>query len=461
MSVISVSSQSQLRSRHKTKKLVILPRILGYFFLLLFFFFPRYGRGIPPFVLVAVLSLPYIYTHFARKRAREANWYNRIYCITYIASLFIHYYANSIYSSASFLVYFVLSYIITEQAILTKENFDKAISISIYLFALYAVFGLVESITGTNLFDVLFGRTTHWAGYGLKRYGLYLSTGFMTVMHNNAALMCMGWAIAAYRVCNMKTRKGLWIGLWALIGLGCLTIMSRTIMFTAPILQLIIFRKQGVKWLSRRLMIFVIVILMVVMILGSEVLAPITNTVVGMIAPIVDEIFGTSLKAQVNSTLGGSGQRGILWVWITDAVKNNIFFGKGFTDIWSTTVYGKNYIGQVWQYDKTSIEVHWLRTLYNTGLFGLAGFILYQVGVILKTWKQKVKYFEPKVTFQYTIKWISIFYFFHLFGMSAAEELQFFYLLFALYLSYVYICNHKPANRIRKAGVRYARRTRR
>ena len=433
--------------------------MLGIFVLLVLYFIPRYGMFVPPFVLVCVLSLPYIYMHFVRRRTRKSNWYNRIYVITYISSLFIHFYSSSIYSSVSFFAYFVLTYLIIEQAVRTKNDFENTISFILVLFTIYSILGMFEAVTGRNLISMLFNKTFIWAAYGMKRYGLSLSTGFMTVMHNNAALMCMGWALAAYRVCNLKTHRGWWVCAWGIIGLGCMTVMSRTVMFTAPILQLIIFRKQGMKWLSRRALILISFALVAILLLGSEVLAPITNAIVGLVAPIVDEVFGTSLKAQVNSTLGGSGQRGILWVWITDAVKNNIFFGKGFTDIWSTTVYGKNYIGQVWQYDKTSIEVHWLRTLYNTGLFGLTGFILYQVGVILKTWKQKVKCFEPKVTFQYTMKWISVFYFFHLFGMSAAEELQFFYLLFALYLSYVYICNQKPANRIRKAGVRYARRS--
>ena len=461
LSVIAVSGRERTRSQHKSKKIVILPRLIGFFVLLVLYFVPRYGMFVPPFVLVCGLSLPYIYMHFVKRRSRKANWYNRIYVITYISSLFIHFYSSSIYSSISFFAYFVLTYLIIEQAVRTKGDFEKSISFILVLFVIYALFGIFEAVTGRNLINMLFNKTSNWAAYGSKRYGLSLSTGFMTVMHNNAALMCMGWALAAYRVCNMKSQKGWWACAWCVIGLGCMTVMSRTVMFTAPILQLIIFRKQGMKWLSRRALILISLALIAILVLGSEVLAPLTNAIVGLVAPVVDEVFGTSIKSQVNSTLGGSGQRGVLWIWITDAVKNNIFFGKGFTDIWSTAVSGKNYIGQVWTVEKTSIEVHWLRTLYNTGLYGLAGFILYQVGVILKTWKQKVKCYEQKVTFQYTLKWISVFYFIHLFGMSAAEELQFFYILFALYLSYVHICNHNPSNRLRKAGVRYARRTHR
>lgn len=461
LSVIAVSGRERTRSQHKNRKIVLLPRLLGFYFMLALYFVPRYGIFVPPFVLVCVLSIPYIYLHFVRSHSHKANWYNRIYAITYVSSLFIHYHSSSVYSTVLFLSYFALTFLVVEQAIRTKNDFEKALSFILVLFTIYAVHGLFESITGINLINLLFNKSSNWAAYGSKRYGLSLSTGFMTVMHNNAALMCMGWALAAYRVCNMKSHKGWWVFAWGIIGLGCMTVMSRTVMFTAPILQLIIFRKQGMKWLSRKALILISLALLAILLLGSEVLAPLTNAVEGLVAPIIDEVFGTSLKSQVNSSLGGSGQRGILWVWITDAVKNNIFFGKGFTDIWSTAVSGKNYIGQVWTVEKTSIEVHWLRTLYNTGLYGLAGFVLYQVGVILKTWKMKVKCYEQKVTFQYALKWISVFYFVHLFGMSAAEELQFFYILFALYLSYVHICNHNPSNRLRKAGVRYARRTRR
>ena len=455
MSTVSYATRGTLTQ----KSINVKYRILGFLLLILLFFVPRYGKGFPPFTFVLVLSLPYLFLQYKRRYEYKLNYFNLIYAVVYISALLIHFYSGSVYSIVLFISYFALTHMIVAQSVRTKKDFDQSLSIILAVLTIYSVFVLIESITGVNAFDIVFARPSTWVGHGVKRYGLYLSTGFMSVMHNNATLMCMAWALAAYRLCNCGNHKIRWFVVWAIIGLSCMTIMSRTILFTAPFLQLIIFHKQGTKWLSQRAVVLVVIGTFLFVFIGSEMLAPLLNAVVGLVAPIVDEIFGTTLKTQVGSTLGGSGHRSILWVWILDAVKGSLLFGKGFTEEWTTTVYGQNLIGQVWSSQKTSIEVYWLRTLYNTGLFGLIGFIVYQVGVFLKTWRQRVNCYEKKVTFQYTVKWIAVFYFFHLFGLAASEDLQFFYLLFALYLSYIHICNHNQPNRIRKAGVRYARRS--
>lgn len=428
--------------KRQTNEPIIPLRMIAPILLILFLMIPTNGRGLPPYFLITMVSIPFILRGLYLSPKKE-NAFLIYYAFAYISSLFIHFYSGSFILAVSFISYFVLSPMIIKRTIKTRKNFDFIISIIVVLFSIYSVLGIFEATIGVNIFDRVFGRTESvlWAGIGYTRYGFNLSYGFLRVMHNNATLMCMIWAIAAYQLCNAKKHKTIWFLCWFIIGTYDILMMSRMVIFTAPILQILIFKKLGMKWLSKRVMVFFAIMLLVVCFSSSDLFLSIFNTLGGLFAPIIDEIFDTSMISTFDSSLGGSGHRFILWSWIFDAVKGKMLFGRGFTDVWSTTISGKNYLGQIWYSEKTSIEVQWLYTLYRTGIFGLSGFVVFQVGSLRKMWKTKVACFEEKVSFQYVMKWLSVFYFVHLFGIAAAEELYFFYLLFALYMCYIRICN--------------------
>lgn len=424
------------------RRIVVPTRMIWLVALLIFMMMPSNGKGLPPYFYIAVLSCPFIikYFNFSLKKKNAFLFY---YAFTFITSLFLHFYSGSAPKTVSFVVYLFLSPLIVSKTIETKKDFKTVISIIVVVFSFYSVLGLIEGITAINVFDILFGRTDDvlWNGAGITRYGMNLSYGFLRIMHNNAALMCMIWAIAAYQLCNARRHKLFWAICWLLIGTYDILMMSRMVILTAPVLQLIIFRKRGVRWLTKRVFIISVIALLAVFIIGSDAFSVVWNAIVGMFAPIIDQLFGTSLKQDLHSSFGGAGQRFILWDWIFNAVKGDLIFGKGFTDIWSTIIEGKNSLGQTWYATKTSIEVHWLYTLYTTGLFGLSGFIVFQIGCLKRTWKEKVKCFEEKITFQFVMKWLTIIYFVHLFGIAAAEELYIYYFLLAIYVCYIKICS--------------------
>ncbi len=413
---------------------------------------PTNGRGLPPYLFIAVLAVLFFLkkSNISQLKLEKKNRFLLYYAVVYVSSLFLHFYSGSIKVAASFCAYFILSPFIVNGIVKTKREFNRVISFIVAAFTVYSVFGIIECLTAFNIFDVIFGRSGDalWGAVGMTRYGFYLSYGSLRIMHNNATLMCMIWAIAAYQLCNARKRRPFWTLCWVVIGAYDIMMMSRMIIFTAPILQLIIFRKRGSKWLTKRVFIIAVVVLLIVFVSGTDVLSTVWNTMGGLFAPIIDEFFGTSLKARFGSSLGGSGERFDLWGWIFDAVKGNLLFGKGFTDTWSTTISGQNYLGQTWYRTKTSIEVQWLNRLYRTGLYGLSGFIVFQIGSIKRTWKEKVRCFENKVTFQFVMKWLTVFYFFHLFGIAAAEELNIYYFLLAIYMCYVNICKKEAQTAI-------------
>ena len=107
------------------------------------------------------------------------------------------------------------------------------------------------------------------------------------------------------------------------------------------------------------------------------------SIVVGLFTPIIEQILGN--KAD---TVDGTGERLILWNWVYSTVKNHLFTGMGFQTPFQYQYSGISGIYS-WTATKTSIEVQWLAVLYEKGLFGMIGFIIFQMGSLKKALKLK------------------------------------------------------------------------
>lgn len=252
-----------------------------------------------------------------------------------------------------------------------------------------------------------------------------------------------GSRLCLRHICNAKKSRVFWAVTWFIIGLDVILILSRTVIAVGVLVQLVLFRKQGVKWISKRLLV-IVPILVGLVFLNMDTMSSLMDTVKSLFYPIINELFGTSLSVSTGQIFQGSGQRFQLWSWIYESVKENLLFGKGFTDPFSreyvNSIISGQYAGTKYTAVKTSIEVHWLYVLYQKGLFGLSGFIAFQIGCIKRTMRKGVSAFEEKLSFQYVMMVVTISYFAMLFTCSGSEDLYFFYILMGLYGAYLKIC---------------------
>lgn len=404
-------------------------------------FLPKNGVSLKLYLVCILLWLLVI--NKGALQVKKMNLENAYYSITVFLSLVIHAYGGSIASALSFFGFFVCAPMIIEKRIWSRDDFEKIISIMLTLFTVYAVFGIIEAFTQFNLVDILFGRTVVSGGANEYRGTLYRGHGLLTVSINNAIFMNMAWAIANYRLCNAKKKKVLWAVEWFIIGLDVILILSRTVIAVGVLVQLVLFRKQGAKWITKRLLV-IIPILAGFVFLNMDSLLSLIDTVKALFYPIINELFGTSLSVSTGEIFHGSGQRFQLWGWIYESVRENLLFGKGFTDPFSreytNSIISGQYAGTKYMVVKTSIEVHWLYVLYQKGLFGLSGFIAFQIGCIKKTMRRGASAFEEKLSFQYVMMVVTISYFAILFTCSGSEDLYFFYILMGLYGAYQKIC---------------------
>ena len=416
-------------------KFMVSKKMVMVFLLILFQFFPTNGAHARPylFIIATMFILPINVRYF---KMGITDW---LYAVTYIGSLIIHFYSGSIVSAITFWGFFFVAPYIVKRSIRTREDFEKVISIIIVLFMIYAALGICESLTHFNLFDIIWNRNVVEGFANRYRYGIYRNHGISMVSINNAMLVNMVWAIAAYRLCIAKKRKSFWLIAYIIIGMDVLLIMSRAVIAIGVVAQCYIFHKKGVKWLANKILVITVLVILGAILFYDQI-QNVISIVVGLFTPIIEQILGN--KAD---TVDGTGERLILWNWVYSTVKNHLFTGIGFQTPFQYQYSGISGIYS-WTATKTSIEVQWLAVLYEKGLFGMIGFIIFQMGSLKKALKLKS---ENKMigggqfTFASVAIVIVVSYFVELFTCAAAEDLQFFYIIMGIITSYGWILQNE------------------
>ena len=199
---------------------------------------------------------------------------------------------------------------------------------------------------------------------------------------------------------------------------------------------MLLMMKRGYSYVLKRTAVMLSFFVIVYIGFQNRILA-IMNSAKQLILAAFSFVFPSFAKyVDVHANIGNQGARFELWSWVYEAVKSDLIFGKGYENQFSRRVLWSTGYGYT---NKTSIEVHWLSTMYTGGLFALAGFISYQIGCLYVLIKNKVKISAEKVSFQYVMIVVTIGYFISLFAFAGFEDLSYFYLLMALFESYLNI----------------------
>lgn len=350
-----------------------------------------------------------------------------VYFATRICSYVINYENNSILNIFNFIVTFLFVREIVLKIIKKSSDFKSVIKIISYIFLIYSLLCILESISGINIFDTIFNRNISISGGNGYRYGILRSHGACTMSINNGIILVMGLSIVSYYLFNYASSaifKLTYVCLWISIILN----LSRMVVFIAVLSQIIIAIKCGFAWLIKRILLFLTIIIIGLFISENGI-----KNVVDLFNSFFGPIFNTDL-INAASNLGGIGNRLELWSVVFDRVKDSIIFGNGFD---ASLNYAVEYSMGGGYWIKDSIEVHWLSTLFQTGLFGLIGFISYQLYCLKSTYKNRNYIVDEKIfSFNYLAFILSIFYFISLFTVSGFEDLIFYYFVFNLFEAY-------------------------
>lgn len=377
--------------------------------------------------MIVVLFASMVFCRIRKKNLRMPG-FMIAYGITYIMSYLIHYYNDS---ARQVIVFFVgfwgVRYVILN-GIKSKGEFLKFVDYIIVFFALYSILGIYESFTSINLFDILFKREVVLDFANAIRFGIRRNHGMCSVSINNGMLLNIVLAIAGYRLFNSRKADIKTLICYILIWSDLILTLSRQVILMSVIIQLVLAAKCGFTWIVKRITCIILISFALWLCMGDT-LSSIFSNITAMFLPLL-EIINPAYSSYYNWSegIGGIGERGELWGWIYAAVRNQLVFGMGYETPFSIAL-SNNTI-------KTSIEVHWLYVLYLRGLFGLFGFIIYQIGCLKKVISHKDDMGEIRVDFPFVMLILTLGYFASLFSCSGWEDLKFYYMVFAVFECY-------------------------
>lgn len=374
------------------------------------------------FVLVNGLSF---------KRIFYMDNFRLIYAFTFLASYFIHFYSDSILNSLIFIFTFFIVRSILLEGLKSEKEIERYLDFVLVIFTGYAILGIIESFTAFNLFDYIFDRDV-LSNYGANEWrgGIYRNHGICTVSINNSMIVLMVWLIASYKA--YKSRSIFYLAAYCIIGLDFFFIFSRLTILIGAFLQVLIILKLKGRGKLRFWILAIIATVTLTLILPDQ-LKSLSKQFNTYFLPIVEEFFGGQFKNNNGINHAGSGQRLALWGWVFAFVKNNLLLGVGFVTKFFHTFNDSGIIKI-----KESVEVQWLYVLLQKGLFGLSGFICFQIQCLRSTINSyklgRTQLKTPNIP--QIFLFMTIGYFMSLFGCAGFEDLLFYYMMFAVFEAY-------------------------
>ena len=386
---------------------------------------PGAGFGFPRYLLIIGLAAVQIMFDGMSIRRIEFSIWEYIYLFTLLGSYVIHFSRpTSYYGILSVLGFFVCTRYLMCIQIKRQVDVNWIIDVVLFLGCIYAALCLIEDFTQFNLFDIVFSRSVISGGANSFRSGVFRGHGVCSVSTNNAMLLYLIWILSTFKFyekgCKRKYKVFFWI-----IGAATFMCQARMVILAGIVLQCVVAIRSGVSKAVRRFLLATTAVS--VLLFFNPALQESINQ---MFMPIYEEIFLGETHSNIKGvSMYGSGHRAVLWTWVYETIKSNLLFGKGFVEQFKYTYDAGSYNAT-----KTSIEVHWLYVMYQKGLFGLFGFISYQIGVLRLLFSNRNK--RKIADFRFVMMVGTVLYFIMLFGCSGFEDLVFFYFMVTLYILY-------------------------
>lgn len=409
------------------KKYSILPPLIMCKLILLSLFLPERGSvfGLKhSIVLFGCVALYFLLTGKWRVSVPRFMW---IYVLFEVVCRIAHFTDKGIqHHVLAFVQILGVSYVLVS-SLKTEKEIEDMIGFVVKAFAVYAIFGIIESLTLFNVFDYLTDTTVVYKFANELRFGLARNRGATNISINNGMMVCLALCLAAYKWINAaKKERTMYAVIYVLIFVDCFLTLSRAVWLDMAFSQGLIFLMLDRD--RKKLIIAGVVAVLCVTVVGGLIFVP---GIIFKVITIFDEMISSIISAFGGSTtseLQGVGNRLSLWAWVWDAVKEHKIFGVGYTQAFNYEVYPG--------FVKTSIEVMWLSRLYRTGLVGMIGYILFQAGSLLYLYKRKRWMLSVrtgrKIGLNYIMLIASVSYFVTQFSCSGYEDLRFYYMLLAL-----------------------------
>lgn len=327
-----------------------------------------------------------------------------------------------------YLIDTLLILIIIDNLLQEERDFEKFINVFLLFLTLYSILGILECLTGFNIWDLV--SSTNFQRY---RFGLYRSYGSSTNFTNNGAFLMLCLPIVVWKMQQEEVHKKKYVVIYGLVFLNILATLTRSIILCTMLLQFIWLIKSGmIQFIKKHFLKVLAATVAVVIFINIPIVFNFFNQFISMFIALYDYETANEISGSFGSNANGIGQRFLLYTWIFEAVKDKILFGLGpncsFEYAWVTST-GKRMI-------KNSIENQYLVHLYRYGLAGLMSYLFMIISIISRLWKNKENNLNgkgTKCTFGFMILTTSFIYFISGLFFAASDDFRMLFLILSLF----------------------------
>lgn len=306
---------------------------------------------------------------------------------------------------------------------------------------LVSVFGIVEEITHINLFGYL--NKSFELNYNPLRFGILRIIGFSqhTIVHGVYIMFCMSLCLYMWQfVKNKRKGKFFLISLYILLAVNLILTLSRSIIIIATISQLLILYLMGLRKFFK--IIFKIILIGIPVVFLFSLFIPSVWNVIRAGFLMIAALFNDKAALMISGVFGNDNLKGVgnrldLYRWVFEEMPGYWVFGHGWNAEFAHPFTQTNGL-YTWIQIKDSIEVQYLNTLYQYGLFGMITEIMtfvFFLAICLKN-RMKRKEWEPRISFNKIAFATFLCYFLELFAVNQSSDRYIFYLFAMMVMLY-------------------------
>lgn len=353
------------------------------------------------------------------------------------------------FTDAIIILLYIFAVIAVAGSIKTLDQFNRVIDYMLYTAGVISIFGLIESVTGFNIFSIL--NTSGTAlNYNPPRFGLtrIISSSGHTIEYCSYCMMCL--ALAFYRIVNLKKsrKRNTFLLVYALIFSNALLTLSRSALICLMICQVLLLYASGFSNFLKtmlKVLIGIVIATSIISVVVPEVEKAIQEIVFMFLAIFSDNYKTLIASSFGNDNLSAFGNRFDLFGWVWNDMKGHYLLGigpdKGFNHAF--TEYSGGYS---WTTVKNSIEVNYLNILWKYGIITLGLELACAVKIVIHEMKMKKNNTEGKLSFGKTCGIVSICYLAIWLAIAQGTEYKMFIMITALFFVYIRITRQADIN---------------
>ena len=396
------------------------------------------GRNLLCFI---ILLLTILFTRNYKVKIYTPFSIVMIFAIWILGRFFQVMISKSIPEAIYFLFLTVVMYYCLSKLVRSVDDFLSCIKAVLYGGYFVSILGIFEEITHINLFSYM--NREYELNYNPLRFGILRIIGFSqhTIVHGVYIMFCMSLCLYMWQFMkHLRKGKAFITVLYVLLSINLILTLSRSIIIITIISQLFILYLLGVRKFFR--IIIKILLIGIPLLFLLSLIIPRVGDIIRAGVLMVAAIFDDRAAATISSAFGNDNLRGVgnrldLYKWVLEKMPGRWLFGFGWNAEFSHSFTQSNGV-YTWTQIKDSIEVQYLSTLYQYGLFGMITEILTFVSLLFVCMKRNMKKrtWEPIIGFNRIAFATFICYFLEMFAVNQSSDRYIFYLFAMLLLIY-------------------------